>query len=258
MIRVSSAAISGTARSTSRARSVTSPRLPMGVATTYSVPPGRRRRRRRAASATAAPRHGRPLARRRARPAPRVQVVDARGPRPELRDRRHLALELGARDHPVDALHHRPVEAQRHDLVDRAPLVDPPEQEPVQLRVARSPTSVSSVWPGHRSADGALRMIASGTPIAADSCRTWLLYRSPMGLNAQAESPNSVVYPISDSVLLPGPHHEAAPGHRAVVEHRHPHPGHEVAAPQRRRLERLGPPSPGTPSAPEVPVHHRR
>ena len=67
------------------------------------------------------------------------------------------------------------------------------------------PASVSSVWPGHRSADGALRMIASGTPIAADSWRTWLLYRSPIGLNAHAESPNSVVYPISDSVLFPVP-----------------------------------------------------
>ena len=33
-MRVSSAAISGTARRTSSARSVTSPRLPMGVATT--------------------------------------------------------------------------------------------------------------------------------------------------------------------------------------------------------------------------------
>src|SRR4029078_3444806 len=48
-------------------------------------------------------------------------------------------------------------------------------------------------------------MICSGTPSAADSWRTWLLYRSPIGLNAHAESPNSVVYPISDSVLLPVP-----------------------------------------------------
>ena len=33
------------------------------------------------------------------------------------------------------------------------------------------PTSASSVWPGQRSAEGALRMMASGTPIAAESCR---------------------------------------------------------------------------------------
>ena len=55
------------------------------------------------------------------------------------------------------------------------------------------PTSFSSVWPGQRSADGALRRIASGTPMASDSWRTWLLYRSPIGLNADAESPHSVV-----------------------------------------------------------------
>ena len=55
------------------------------------------------------------------------------------------------------------------------------------------PTSVSSVWPGHRSAEGALRMTASGTPTATDSCRTCDLYRSAMGANAQALSPNSVV-----------------------------------------------------------------
>ncbi len=30
-----------------------------------------------------------------------------------------------------------------------------------------------------------------------------------MGLKAQAESPKSVVYPISDSVLLPVPDYEA-------------------------------------------------
>ena len=36
-------------------------------------------------------------------------------------------------------------------------------------------------------------MICSGTPIAAAIWRTWLLYRSPIGLNAQALSPKSVV-----------------------------------------------------------------
>ena len=40
---------------------------------------------------------------------------------------------------------------------------------------------------------GALRTIASGTPIASASWRTWLLYRSPIGLNAQALSPKIVV-----------------------------------------------------------------
>ena len=53
--------------------------------------------------------------------------------------------------------------------------------------------SASSVWPGQRSADGALRMIASGTPSASAIWRIWLLYKSPIGLNAQALSPKSVV-----------------------------------------------------------------
>ena len=46
------------------------------------------------------------------RPAARVQVVHAGGPRPELGDRRHLALELGAGDHPVDPLDERRLEAE--------------------------------------------------------------------------------------------------------------------------------------------------
>ena len=92
--RVSSAAISGTARSTSSARSVMSPRLPIGVATTYSVPP--------AGPPPAGVR--RPSSPRRAGPPARVQVVDPGRPRPELRDRRDLPLELGRGDHPVDPL----------------------------------------------------------------------------------------------------------------------------------------------------------
>ena len=45
-------------------------------------------------------------------PSPRVQVVDAGRPRPELGDRRDLPLELGAGDHPVDPVDHRRVEAR--------------------------------------------------------------------------------------------------------------------------------------------------
>ena len=40
---------------------------------------------------------------------------------------------------------------------------------------------------------GAFVITARGTPTAAASWRTWLLYRSPIGLNAHALSPKSVV-----------------------------------------------------------------
>ena len=45
------------------------------------------------------------------------------------------------------------------------------------------------VWPGHRSAEGGLEISGSGTPSAAESSRTCVLYRSPIGLSAQAASP---------------------------------------------------------------------
>ena len=105
-----------TARSTSRARSVMSPRLPMGVATTYSVPSPL------PCSGTV----GR-QARRGAGPAARIEVVDARRPGTELGDRRHLALELGARHHPVDPFHHRALEAHLA-RARRSTAADPPAE----------------------------------------------------------------------------------------------------------------------------------
>ncbi len=90
LIRVSSAAMSGTARSVSSARTVTSPRLPIGVATTNSRPP--------AGSVTGPDDPTRPRSRLgRARSPARVEVVDPGRPRTELGDRRDLALELGRR-----------------------------------------------------------------------------------------------------------------------------------------------------------------
>ena len=94
-------------------------------------------------------------------------------------------------------------------------------------------------------------MIASGTPIAAESWRTWLLYRSPMGLNAHAESPNSVVYPISDSVLLPvpttRPRQVTDRSYRTAIRIR------AMRLPRRSGAasSASGPPSPGTPSRPK-------
>ena len=69
---------------------------------------------------------------------PRVQVVHPGRPRAQLRDRRHLALELRAGDHPVHALHQRAVEAERRRAPRCSAPVDPPVQQPVELRVARS------------------------------------------------------------------------------------------------------------------------
>src|SRR4051812_10723564 len=124
--RVSSAAIKGTFRRVSRARRVTSPRFPIGVATTYSVP-GRPP----SPSDTGPALTDGPSLAGGSRPPPRIEVVDARRPRPELRDRRHLPLELGRGDHPVHALDHARLEPERDHLVDGAALVDPPEQQPI-------------------------------------------------------------------------------------------------------------------------------
>src|SRR4051794_21676596 len=124
-IRVSSAAISGTARSVSIARSVTSPRFPIGVATMYSVP------RASGASGTRSGAAG-------ARAAPRVQVVDAGRPGPELGDRRHLALELGGRDEALHPLDEGALEAHRDQLVRAPPPIDPPVQDAVEQRVAEA------------------------------------------------------------------------------------------------------------------------
>src|SRR5829696_7764907 len=135
--RVSSAAISGTLRSVSSARSVTSPRLPIGVATTYSVPP--------APAPSSANSAGGPLRVTdpwsrscRSGPAARIQVIHSGGPWPELGDRRHLALEFRARDHPVHALDRGRLEAERGHLFERPSLVDAPEQEPIEDGVAEA------------------------------------------------------------------------------------------------------------------------
>jgi len=61
---------------------------------------------------------------------------------------------------------------------------------PAQI-VRKAPSA--DLWPGQRSAEGALRMMRSGTSRAVAICRTWLLYRSPIGANAEALSPKSVV-----------------------------------------------------------------
>ena len=109
--RVSSAAMSGTARSVSIARRVMSPRLPMGVATTYSAGAAAGRAWAAAPTRPAGP-SPRPLASpaRRARSPARVQVVHAGRPRPQLGDGRDLALEFGARHdavHPVNEVARR-------------------------------------------------------------------------------------------------------------------------------------------------------
>src|SRR6185369_16222245 len=117
-MRVSSAAMRGTVRSTSSARSVTSPRLPIGVATMNRLAP--------TAAGFESPPASRgagrvtPLRTRRARASPRVQVVDAGGPWAELGDGWNLALELRGRDEPLDALHQVALEAHRDELVGGA------------------------------------------------------------------------------------------------------------------------------------------
>ena len=88
--RVSSAAISGTVRRISSARSVTSAEVPDRRRDDVQRA-GRRRRIARPALT------GRPSPACRPRPPTRIEVVDARRPRPELGDRRHLPLELGRR-----------------------------------------------------------------------------------------------------------------------------------------------------------------
>ena len=87
--------------------------------------------------------------------------------------------------------------------------------------------------------------------MAAASWRTWLLYRSPIGLKAQAESPNSVVYPISDSVLLPvpttSPRQPTERSYRTLIRIRAirlPRRSGDASSPS-------GPAAPGTPSAPK-------
>src|SRR3954453_17581187 len=123
VIRVSSAATSGTERRTSIARSVMSPRLPIGVATTYSVPPAAP-----PASVTAV----------RQRPPPRVEVVDTGCPRRQFRDGRNLALELRLRDHRLYALHCLPIEAHLRQLVGRVAPVDHPVEETVELFIGHA------------------------------------------------------------------------------------------------------------------------
>src|SRR5690349_16865636 len=113
--RVSSAATTATDRSTSMARMVTSARLPIGVATTNSRPGARRPSAAGPSDSVTAERWASPA--RGARPPPRVEVVDARGPRSELRDRWDLALELGGRDQSIDACDDGRLEAERGHLL---------------------------------------------------------------------------------------------------------------------------------------------
>src|SRR6185503_10837390 len=218
-IRVSSAAISGTARRVSIARRVTSPRFPIGVATTYSVP---------RASGTRSGAAG-------ARAPPRVQVVDAGGPRSELGDRRHLALELRGCDEPLDALDERAVEAHLRQLVGAPAAVDPPVQDAVEQRVAEG----AVVLVGLVGPQVGARRLGDDLPGHTDRRR---------------ELPNLALVQVADRVegarvvpeqrrvadqrlgLVAGAHDQPAERRRAVVEDRHAHPGHEVAAAERRRL----------------------
>src|SRR5829696_5232734 len=104
--------MSGTSRKVSTARSVTSPRFPIGVATTNRTPPAR------------PDSDGSPVT-----PAPNPVAAGDR-------DSRRLPLELGAGDEAVDPLHERRIEAELGHLLERPPLVDPPEEQPVEDGVA--------------------------------------------------------------------------------------------------------------------------
>ena len=87
-----------------------------------------------------------------------------------------------------DPRHQVGVEAGTDASVLAPAPVDEREQDAVQV-VVEAPSSPSSVWPGHRSADGGLARICSGTPRHSATARSWLLYRSPIGWMAAAMSP---------------------------------------------------------------------
>jgi len=88
--------------------------------------------------------------------------------------------------HPLD---HRPDEflskAGRYAFFWRITLVDQQKEQLVHLGIGKTQLAFI-VCPSHRSAEGGLATISSGTPIARESWRTWVLYRSPNGFRAQA------------------------------------------------------------------------
>ena len=112
----------------------------------------------------------------RAGPPPRIEVVEARRPQGELGDRRRLALELHPRHASGDPLDEVARRGPRRRIGPRT--IDGRRARRARGRARRSvrPSSPSSVWPGHRSADGGLSRISSrhaelGRPRpAAGSC----------------------------------------------------------------------------------------
>ena len=222
MIRVSSAATSGTARRTSSARK-------RDVA---EVPDGRRddveRPARRHLSAPRSP------AGAAGRGSPRRSCA-ARASRSAGTWRLNSAPATIRSTRSTN----RPLEADRDHLVDGPPLVDPPEQQPVELRVGEARLGLV----GLARPQVGRRRLADDRLGHADR-RRQLPDLALVQVADRVERARRVAEQrrVADQRLglVAGPDDEAPPRDRAVVEHRHPHPRHEVAAPQRRRLEAVG------------------
>ena len=207
-----------TGASRSRA-AVMSPRLPMGVATTYRVP-------RPSAPAPSATRSSADGGAGRGSRCPAV-----RGP--TLAMGGIWRLNSAPATMPVHALDHRAVEAVRDHLVDGPPPVHEPEQDAVDGRRRRSRPRSRRSGPATGPREGALRTMASGTPMATDSWRTWVLYRSRDGREGAGAVAEQGRVADERLGLVAGADDQPAPGHRVVVQHHHPGARHEVAAPQR-------------------------
>ena len=229
MCRVSSAAMSGTARRTSSARIVMSPRLPIG-------------RRHHVQDAT-----------RRVAPSPTPSSVIRPGPIPAggagRGSRPRPSAARASRSGGTCRLNSEPaiIRSTRSTVAasnpssaissDGAALVDPPEEQPIEDRVA----------------EPALGLVGLAGPQVGRRC----LADDRIG-HAQGDRqlPDLALVQVADRIeragrvaeqrrvaderlgLVAGPDDEPAERHRPVVQHRHPHPRGEVAASQRRSHRR--------------------
>ena len=141
-------------------------------------------------------------------------------------------------DHPVDPFDGRAIEALGHDLVDRQSPVHEPEEDAVDL--------------GVREPD--LGLVGLARPQVRGGC----LAEDRVGhADRGGHLPDLALVEVADRVeragavapergvadeglgLVAGADHEATPRDRAVVEHHHPGPRHEVAASQGGRVAAL-------------------
>ena len=113
----------------------------------------------------------------------------------------------------------------------RAPLVDPPEQQPIEHRVAEAALGLVGLA---RPQVGRRRLAddrvgdADGRGQLADLALVQVADRVERA-GAVAEQRRVADQRLG---LVAGPDDQPAPRHRVVVQDGHPHAGHEVAAPQ--------------------------